>query len=116
MGTAREDLLTVDRTPSRDPSVSVFVVRGELDLCSRPILDEALTGCGGTVVLDLRALTFVDSTGVHAFIHLRRHLGERGGDLRLVYGAGQQLTRVFGILGLDELFPPYDDVDAAAAG
>lgn len=78
--------------------------RGELDLASTPqfkdtlheALDRALL-----VILDLRALTFIDSTGLHAIIDTdarARHTGHR---LVLIRGC-EQVDRLFGLVGLTD--------------
>ena len=48
-----------------------FVVRGELDLATAPQLEEALVSAieaGDEVVLDLRELEFMDSSGVRVLV------------------------------------------------
>jgi anti-sigma B factor antagonist len=61
----------------------VLHVSGELDLAtSGRMLDEA-AGLD-PILLDLSAVTFMDSTGVDALIRLRRLAAERDSELRLV--------------------------------
>ncbi len=115
MTTAGEELLTVVRAPSAAGGVAVLELHGELDLSTRAALDEAAAACSGSVVLDLRGLTFLDSTGVQILLRLWRRVDGHGGYVRLVYAADQPVARVFWVLGLHELFPPYADVRAATA-
>lgn len=49
--------------------LAMFALAGELDTTTRPILDAAIgeaVAAGGSVLLDVSGLTFIDSTGIHA--------------------------------------------------
>jgi anti-anti-sigma factor len=50
----------------------VLVVEGELDIATSPLLDEALVRARATdaprIVVDLLAVSFIDSTGLHVLI------------------------------------------------
>lgn len=105
--------VTVASTPV---GADVLTVRGELDLYSREWLDKAAVAAAPRLVVDLCDVSFIDSAGIHALMDLRRHATDGGGWLRLVYRRGQQIDRVLAILGLTDLFVPYDDVAAALAG
>lgn len=81
---------------------------GELDLAGAPSMRAAgLAALGGpgssTLVLDVTALTFVDSTGIGTWVELRNHARERDQSLDL-RGASESLTRVLTIAGLASLF------------
>jgi anti-sigma B factor antagonist len=45
-----------------------LTLHGELDLATAARLEQALAEAGDDVLLDLRALTFMDSTGVRALL------------------------------------------------
>jgi anti-anti-sigma factor len=88
--------LTVERVEGGALRV---VVRGELDLASASRLEAALagpsTGDGrGTVTVDLRGLTFMDSTGVRALLQATEDAGRAGTDLRFLLpeAGGARLT------------------------
>ena len=60
---------------------SVYFLGGELDVATAPVLTESIAASverGGAIVLDLGALTFIDSMGVHAIADAARTLGSRG--------------------------------------
>jgi anti-anti-sigma factor len=60
---------------------NMFFVGGEIDLATAPRLEQAARSCietGGPTMFDLSAVTFIDSTGIRAFISIARALGERG--------------------------------------
>jgi anti-sigma B factor antagonist len=52
-----------------------LTLRGELDLGSAPRLERALADAGDDVVLDLRQLTFMDSTGVRVLLEAAEQCG-----------------------------------------
>jgi anti-anti-sigma factor len=82
-------------------------VWGELDSFTAGDLDRELdrivTGIdpGGLVVVDTRALTFIDSTGIRTLMRARADVRRRGGRFRLQ--ASEALRRLLGLLGAEEL-------------
>lgn len=76
---------------------------GEVDLASAQLLAEALTGLDTTaleaVVVDLRGLTFIDSTGLRAILAGRDHCAGQGIEFLLVPGP-PQVQRLFSVVGL----------------
>ena len=100
-----ESLLTVE---VRETSDCAFVCpAGELDLAVngrierevRALLD---AGCAA-VVLDLRELTFIDSSGVRELLRCREAAHERGARLELVLVPGA-VTRALKISEVLEVF------------
>lgn len=78
---------------------------GELDATTAPVLREALTALAdapGAVVLDLEAVTFIDSSGLQSITAALRTRREAGNDLR-VAGASRSVRRIFEVTGLTEL-------------
>lgn len=90
-------------TVSTDEGVRVVAVSGELDLDTMGELNEVLAaddGLQATTVVDLRGLTFIDSSGVSGVMAAARHARDAGG--RLVCVPGQaQIRRVFELTGVD---------------
>jgi anti-sigma B factor antagonist len=82
-------------------------VSGELDLLSAPELERALEriAAGGAerVVLDLRALAFLDSTGMALIIRFRRRAATDGSVFQVVRGP-RGVHRVFTITGVEDQF------------
>jgi anti-anti-sigma factor len=80
----------------------LFVVRGELDLATAPQLEESLVGAveaGDEVVLDLRELEFMDSSGVRVLVvaHTRAD-----GRFSLIPAAPTSpITKILAISGLE---------------
>lgn len=84
---------------------------GELDIATTPELEQALadaTDRGVTeIVLDLRELTFMDSTGLRALAQASTRADAAGVDLAIVRGS-RQIERVLEISGLRALLPLVD--------
>jgi anti-anti-sigma factor len=84
--------LTVERLASGAHRV---VVRGELDLATASRLETALAEVGnGAVTVDIRGLTFMDSTGVRTLLQATEDAGRDGLELRflLPVAGGARLT------------------------
>jgi anti-anti-sigma factor len=68
--------LDFDLTVTRDADgASRLTLRGELDLGSAGRLEQALAEADGDVLLDLRGLTFMDSTGVRVLLETAERSG-----------------------------------------
>ena len=79
-------------------------VSGEFDIVTAPMLEAAVVSGvvdgGDTVVLDLSAVTFIDSSGLHALMSVSHDLGER---LRIV--ASDVCLRFMAIAGVADTLP-----------
>jgi anti-sigma B factor antagonist len=99
-------------------AVPVVAVSGEVDVYSAPTLRDSLTELletrGGTVVVDLTEVGFLDSTGLGALVAARTTAASAGGSLPLVC-THQRILKLFTITGLDGVFRIYDSVDQALA-
>jgi anti-anti-sigma factor len=92
-----------------------LVLTGELDLASAPTLATAVAHIRmdrrTQLVLDLRKLTFIDSTGIRAVLVTRELCAECGCEFALVPGP-PRVRRVFEVCGLlDRL--PFRSVESA---
>jgi len=85
----------------------VFSAYGELDLHVTPELQErfdtAIEGGAGQIVLDLSAVTFIDSMALGVLLGTVNRLRRRGGALRIVVPS-PELRRIFEISLLDRIF------------
>src|SRR4051794_18373389 len=91
-----------------------FVPRGELDLATAPELEDkvlaAVRDGGRAVVVDLRELTFMDSTGVRAIVAAHKAAEEAGTDLRVIRpGADNPVSLVVEISGIDDALGLIDE-------
>lgn len=78
---------------------------GELDMIGAELLRRAgagLLSTGGSVVIDLSDVTFIDSAGLCALVGLARRSSEGGGNVRCV-GARRSVGRVLRMTRIDEL-------------
>lgn len=83
--------------------MTTVTVTGELDMATSPELDWALRNVSaGTslVVLDLRGLNFMDSTGLHVIVTANEHLRRDGRQLIVVRGPAA-IQRLFAVSGVD---------------
>ena len=91
-----------------------FIPRGELDLATAPELEEKVLAAvregDRSVVLDLRELTFMDSTGVRTIVAAHKAAEESGADLRVVRPeSGNPVARVIEISGIDSALGLVDE-------
>ena len=91
----------------------VLTPHGELDMASAPELEQSIMPRleqGAWVVLDLRALDFIDSSGLRVVVGAHRAAEERGGRFTCVRGApGSTVHRIVEIAGIDGVIEMVDD-------
>jgi anti-sigma B factor antagonist len=98
--------LDFDLTVAQDERGSRrLVLRGELDLATAPRLVQALAATGDDVVLDLRDLTFMDSTGVRVLLEAAEGAGP---GLRMILPAGGDVRVTIDETGIAPLLPLVD--------
>ena len=93
----------------------VVALHGELDQVDAASVAAALTAVaapGPEIIVDLAALTFIDSSGVAALAHGRREARRAGGNLVLA-APQQQVRRVLAITRLSDAFSVHASVDEA---
>jgi len=99
-----------------DQGAPRLVISGELDLASAEKLESSLkqleAGEPEVLVLDLRELEFMDSTGLRAVIAADSRARERGARLVVVRAPGE-VDRVFRLTRMDQ---HLDLVDEPPAG
>ena len=110
-------LLTLT-TSHEDDAVRV-ALSGELDMSSALVFDEELKriedGEEGTVVLDLHALKFLDSTGLRLILNAHQRALRAGRRLRIVPGTAA-VKRIFRLTGVIERLDIIDEAPAAPTG
>ena len=86
-------------------AAAVVAVSGELDLASGPELEAELDQLTGPdlqlVVIDLRRLDFMDSTGLSILVRAHQRLAGEGCEMGLVKGS-QQVQRLLDLTGVAE--------------
>jgi len=81
----------------------LLTIAGELDIATVPVVRERLsdlTEAGARrLVVDLRDVSFMDSTGLAAFIHAKMRLGDEG-HMTLVMEPDSYARLIFEVAGL----------------
>lgn len=98
----------------------VVTLRGEIDAYTSPALRHDLRRLiedvgVSTLVIDLSAVTFLDSSALGALVGALRRLRERDGGLRIVEPS-TTAARIFSLTGLDAVFDLYPTCGAALSG
>lgn len=92
-----------------------IVLTGELDISTAPRVEEELgrveEGSPAVIVLDLRELEFMDSTGLRVIVSADARAREDDRSLRLVRGP-EAVQRIFRVTRLDERLEIGDDPEA----
>ena len=110
-------MTTLDVTTSDRPDGALIELAGELDLATAPKLDDEMKRLEedgpAVIVLDLRGLAFMDSSGLRALLAADSRAREAGRRLVLVRG-DERVQRVLRITRLDERLEIVDDLPAQA--
>ena len=90
----------------RAGDIARVALRGELDLATAPRVEETLAQLApdealSTIVVDLRELQFLDSTGLRVLIQADAQARRDGQVLTIVRGPAR-ISRLFAIAGIEE--------------
>jgi anti-sigma B factor antagonist len=92
---------------------AVVAVRGELDLATAPELESTVferLDAGQTVVLDLRELDFMDSSGVRVLVAAHARATDGGPDFAIVRPpAGSEVAKILDIAGVEQQLHVVDE-------
>jgi anti-sigma B factor antagonist len=90
----------------RDRSPTVVTASGELDAFVAPELQSAFDAASGDlrILVDLTAVSFMDSTVLGLVVREVRDVDARGGAIRVVLPAGTG-RRIFELTTLDRILP-----------
>jgi anti-anti-sigma factor len=81
-----------------------LALTGELDLDSANVVEEAVRevcASGAALVIDLREVTFMDSTGLRVLIVAAGLCEDNGHELRII--PGERIQRILEMSGLDRV-------------
>ena len=83
----------------------LVVPHGELDVATTPLVAEEIDALAArgfdSIVVDLRATSFIDSTGVHLLL---RQTARRDAHVTVIDGP-KQVARVFDLAGVRDVLP-----------
>ena len=104
----------LDITVSRERGVVIAAVTGDVDISTVAQLRECLfeLADGGTLIVDLNRVTFIDSSGLGALVGAARRAAAHGGSLHAVC-ARPPTRRLLWLTGVDRLIPQAATVDGA---
>lgn len=109
-----DDPITFEIVRERDEELPTLKLSGEMDLRAatdlREALLKALSDGGGSVLLDLSELSFIDSTIISVLIMARKRADSSSGEVRLRNVPGR-IQRILAITGIDSLFPTVQSPD-----
>jgi anti-anti-sigma factor len=105
-----------DYTPRRVGPHDVITLPAEIDAINAEEVRQALVAAASrdaaVLVIDMSQTTFCDSAGVNAIITASSQATAAATRLRLV---APRLLRIFTIIGVDQLIPLYQTLEAALA-
>jgi anti-sigma B factor antagonist len=103
---------------SLEPSGVVLSVRGELDVATAPEfrtrLNAAVDAGQSRLVIDLRAVSFLDSVALATLLHARRRMGEDG-RLAVVVAADSYVRLIFEVAGMPQCIDVYETREQAVS-
>jgi anti-anti-sigma factor len=103
----------------RTDHATVVTVSGELDLASSGTLDEALEEAGDSepelVVLDLREVEFMDSSGLAVIVKAHQRAQNGGHRLGVINGS-PQVQRLLSLTGMDERMTVVETAEELLGG
>jgi anti-sigma B factor antagonist len=101
-----------------DGDCAVLQVAGEIDVYTAPLLREHvihLVDDGARhLIVDLRGVTFLDSTALGVLVGSLKRLRSHGGSLRVVINA-DRILRIFRITGLANVFALHPSLQEAVS-
>ena len=102
-------------TVRRERGAVIAAVTGDVDISTVAQLRECLfelADGGGTLIVDLNRVTFIDSAGLGALVGTARRAAEYGGNLHAVC-ARQQTRKLLWLTGVDRRIPLAATLDGA---
>lgn len=112
VGCDSRDMTTFDIDITNSDGSTRLALRGEFDIAYAPQLEREIRrfaeAGGNRLVIDLRGLSFIDSTGLRIVLEARQRAANSGFDLEIVRGP-EQVQRVFELTGLEDHLPFVDE-------
>lgn len=97
---------------------STLYLAGEIDMATAPVFRDAALGAivehGPSLTIDLGAVTFMDSTGLHVLVATYRRVHVHGGTFAL-RNIPEIVWKLLRVTGLDEVLAPDPATGQVAA-
>lgn len=107
------------RSEEFEGGIRAFTVRGELDMSTAPELerglDQALADSDASIMIDLSACEFIDSTGIALIVRTWQRLGDEGERRLAICSTNHQVRRLLKITGVEGSIPMHEGRDTALA-
>jgi anti-sigma B factor antagonist len=101
-----------------EPSGVVLTVEGELDIATAPELrgrfNAAVDAGVSRLVVDLRAVSFLDSVALATLLNARRRMGENG-RLAVVVAADSYVRLIFEVAGMPQCLDIFETREQAVS-
>ena len=102
---------------SRQGDIIVLTLSGQItlddgDLAFGRHVDQLVAAGGRQIIVDLSAVTYIDSAGVGMLVAESQRVAAQGGSMRLAHLTARS-HHLLAMLKLKMMFEIYDDVDAA---
>jgi anti-sigma B factor antagonist len=99
--------------------IRIVDIKGEVDLYNSPAIrthfDSLLKGKARAILVNLKEVSYIDSSGLATFIELLQKMSRYGGKLGLM-GLSQAIRNVFEVARLDGVFSIFDSETSAIKG
>jgi anti-sigma B factor antagonist len=113
-----EDLVDLSLSTRAEGGRTVVEVAGEIDVYTAPKLREQLADLvdagRNDIVVDMRGVEFLDSTGLGVLVGGLKRIRQNDGSMQLVC-TQERILKIFRITGLTKVFPIHDSVATAVA-
>jgi anti-anti-sigma factor len=113
-----ENILTMIKRIPR-PSLHIVPLAGRIDAATAPLVNravrEVMAQGARQIIVELRDVTFLSSSGLRTLLLLARELRREGGDL-ILCSLQPQVAEVFHLTGFDQIFQLHHTREEAAAG
>jgi anti-sigma B factor antagonist len=113
-----EDLVDLSLSTRSEGGRTVVEVTGEIDVYTAPKLREQLADLvdagRNDIVVDMRGVDFLDSTGLGVLVGGLKRIRQNDGSMHLVC-TQERILKIFRITGLTKVFPIHESVATAVA-
>jgi len=102
----------------KNSDISIIELSGEVDAYTsarfREVMVEIIEDGGANLIVSMRKVEYIDSSGLGALVGGLKRASERNGRILIVCDQ-PQVRKVFEITGLEKVFPLYDEEQEAVA-
>ncbi len=111
----RAERITFEEEQIED-DITLLRITGDLDMYTLPkaksVINELMENERFKLLIDLRSMDYIDSSGLGFFIGTLKKLKEKGGDLKLI-NLNNYIQGIFKLINLNYIIDTFDDQAAA---